>query len=72
MQQQLHVSGLQDGHLTLGADLTRADEVALVAHEDDGSLRLSLSQEEPELSGAVETPPVGHREHQNTHLALKP
>jgi hypothetical protein len=34
-------------------------------------MRLSLSQEEPELSGAVKTPPVGHREDQNTHLALK-
>lgn len=46
--------------LTLRGDLTRANEVTLVTDEDDGSLGLSLPQEESELGGAVETTPVSH------------
>lgn len=60
----------QEG-FTLRADLTCAHEVTLVTHEDDGSLRLRLPQEKPQLSGAVETAPVGHREHQDTNLTLQ-
>jgi len=57
--------------LTLGADLPRAHQVALVAHEDDGSLRLRLPEEQPQLGGPVEAPPVGHREHQHADLAAQ-
>lgn len=53
------------------ADLARAHQVTLVTHEDDGSLRLSLPQEKPQLSGAVETAPVGHGEHQDTNFTLQ-
>lgn len=52
-------------------DLTRAHQVALVAHEDDGSLRLNLPQQETQLSGAVEAAPVGHRKHQHANLTLQ-
>lgn len=45
---------------TLESDLAGANQVTLVAHEDDGSLRLRLPQEESQLGGAVETAPVGH------------
>lgn len=45
---------------TLEGDLAGANQVALVAHEDDGSLRLRLPQEESQLGGAVETAPVRH------------
>lgn len=58
----------KDVRLTLGGDLARANEVALIPDEDDGGLGLSLPQEKPELSGAVETTPVGHWKHQDTHL----
>lgn len=47
-------------HPTLIGDLARANEVTLITDEDDGSLGLGLSQEKPELSGAVETTPVSH------------
>lgn len=50
----------KDARLTLGGDLARANEVALIPDEDDGGLGLSLPQEKPELCGAVETTPVGH------------
>lgn len=55
--------------VTLKGDLTRANEVALVADEDDGCLGLSLPQQKSELSGAVEATPVSHRKHQDAHLA---
>lgn len=55
--------------LTLRGDLPRADQVALITDEDDGRLGLILPQEEPQLSGAVETASVRHREHQDAHLA---
>lgn len=45
---------------TLRGDLTRANEVALITDQDDGSLWLSLPQEESQLSSAVETAPVSH------------
>lgn len=54
---------------TLEGDLAGANQVTLVAHEDDGSLRLRLPQEESQLGGAVETAPVGHWKHQDAHLA---
>lgn len=47
-------------HLTLRGDLTRADEVTLITDQDDGRLRLGLPEEKSELSGTVETTPVGH------------
>lgn len=56
---------------TLRGDLTCADEVTFITHEDDGSLGLSLSQEKSELSSAVETTPVSHWKHQDTHLTLQ-
>ena len=56
---------------TLCADLSRADQVALVAHEDDGSVRLCLPQEQADLRGAVEAAAVRQREHQDAHLALQ-
>lgn len=55
-------------HLTLTGDLTCANEVTLITDEDDGSLGLSLPQEKSELSSAVETTPVSHGKHQDTHL----
>lgn len=56
---------------TVGADLPRADEVTLVAHEDDGSVRQRLPEEQAELRGAVEAAAVRQREHQDAHLALQ-
>lgn len=56
---------------TLSRDLARANQVALVTDEDYGSLRLRLSQEETELGRAMETAPVGHGEHQDTHFTLE-
>lgn len=58
-------------HLTLSSDLTCANKVTLITDEDDGSLRLILPQEESQLGGTVETPPVGHWKHQDTHLTLQ-
>lgn len=52
-------------------DFTGAHQVALVTHEDDGSLWLSLPQEKSQLSGAMETAPVGHRKHQDANLTLQ-
>lgn len=52
-------------------DLTCANKVTLITNEDDGSLGLSLSQEKSELSSAMETTPVSHRKHQDTHLTLQ-
>lgn len=57
--------------LTLRGDLARANQVTLITYEDDGSLWLSLPQEKPELSGAVETSPISHRKHEDTHLTLQ-
>lgn len=56
---------------TLWADFTGADKVALVAHQDDWRVWLGLPEEEAELGGAVETSPVSHREHQDTHVTLQ-
>lgn len=55
---------------TLGADLPGADQVALVAHQDDRCLWLGLPEEEAELGGAVEASPVRHGEDQDAHVAL--
>ncbi|TNN74470.1 hypothetical protein EYF80_015250 [Liparis tanakae] len=57
--------------LTFCADFTGAHKVALVAHQDDGRVRLGLPEEEAELGDAVETPPVSHREHQDTHVTVE-
>lgn len=56
---------------TLAADLTGADQVALVPHQDDWRVRLGLPEEEAELGGPVEAPPVSHREDEDAHVTLQ-
>lgn len=56
---------------TFSADFTRANKVALVAHEDDWRVRLGLPEEKAELRGAMETSPVSHGEDQDAHIAAQ-
>lgn len=44
--------------ITLCADLARAHQVTLVAHEDDGSVGLALPQQQAQLRCTVETASV--------------